>query len=127
MNTLLACAFDVLNLSDFLERVSAGLGDDHDIQSLSHTMLGKLCAAAPVGVLESLDKMVEPLNATLTKKMKKNAIQQEIEKNEEIVKSALRAIKAVSNISDVESNIQFAELLAFIEGDEKLGPIFAEL
>ncbi len=43
-----------------------------------HLMLAKLAAAAPAQVLSSLDRLVEPLAATLSAKVKSDAVKQEV-------------------------------------------------
>ena len=43
-------------------------------------------------MLAKLDKLVEPLKVTVTTKVKANAVKQEFEKNDELKRSALRAV-----------------------------------
>ena len=47
-----------------------------------------------------LDDFAGPLEATVMAKPKPNAVKQEIEKNDELVRSALRAVSALTRLSD---------------------------
>lgn len=47
-----------------------------------------------------LDKLVEPLRATLTMKVKANSVKQEYEKQDELKRSAMRAVVALLSIPD---------------------------
>jgi len=58
-----------------------------------------------------LDVLVEPLRQTLTQKVKDSAVKQQIERNEELIRSALRAVVAVSRIPNVSSNQKYAEFM----------------
>jgi hypothetical protein len=44
--------------------------------------------------------MTGPLKATIDFKVKGNAVKQEVEKNQELVRSALRAVAALSKLAD---------------------------
>ncbi len=47
-----------------------------------------------------LDRIVEPLRATCTTKVKANSVKQEFEKQDELKRSALRAVAALLRIPD---------------------------
>jgi len=55
--------------------------------------------------------MVEPLHNTLTFKLKPTAVKQELEKNQELVRSALRAIAFLSKLADPALTPKFAQFL----------------
>ena len=57
--------------------------------------MSQLC---PGAVLAKLDKLVEPLKVTVTTKVKANAVKQEFEKNDELKRSALRAVVALMTV-----------------------------
>jgi flagellar basal body-associated protein FliL len=44
--------------------------------------------------------MIGPLKTTIDFKVKGNAVKQEVEKNQELVRSALRAVAALSKLAD---------------------------
>ena len=47
-----------------------------------------------------IDKLIEPLKTTIYFKVKANSVKQEYEKQEELKRSALRAVSALSCIPD---------------------------
>ena len=49
-------------------------------------------------MLTKLDKLVEPLRTTVTTKVKANAVKQEYEKQDELKRSAMRAVAALMAI-----------------------------
>jgi hypothetical protein len=92
--------FNKLDIYLFLDRVLQGLRDPaQEIQILGHLMLIKLCQlgiAATVLQQRLLDDVVDPVRSTLMTKLKETAVKQEIEKQAELVRSALRGIAAVT-------------------------------
>ncbi len=55
-------------------------------------------------VFVDLDRIVEPLRATCTTKVKANSVKQEFEKQDELKRSALRAVAALLHIPDSGKN-----------------------
>ena len=51
-------------------------------------------------MFSGLDRLVEPLRATCTTKVKANSVKQEFEKQEELKRSAMRAVAALLNVPD---------------------------
>ena len=51
-------------------------------------------------MLTGMDKLIEPLKTTIYFKVKANSVKQEYEKQEELKRSALRAVSALSCIPD---------------------------
>lgn len=65
-------------------------------------------------LLESLDHLVEPLRTTLTFKPSQTAVKQEIERNEELVRSALRSVVAISRVCNYAFGVVvFANYILF--------------
>eukprot|EP01089_Gocevia_fonbrunei_P000539 TRINITY_DN10551_c0_g1_i1.p1 TRINITY_DN10551_c0_g1~~TRINITY_DN10551_c0_g1_i1.p1 ORF type:complete len:321 (-),score=110.51 TRINITY_DN10551_c0_g1_i1:65-1027(-) len=120
MYTLLETCIDKIDISTFIEHVVNGLADTYDIKLLCQLMLVRLAQAAGPALLTSLDSLVEPFKKTITTKVKESAVQQEVEKNEELIRSALRAIAAIAVLPDVDSAIKFNE---FIKTTVKTGPL----
>ncbi|CAG8713860.1 14860_t:CDS:10, partial [Acaulospora morrowiae] len=100
MYTLLETCLDKLEIYSFLSRVIDGLADQHDIAILSHTMLIRLAQVAPTAVTQRLDETVEPLKGTLTYRMKDNAVKSEIDKNNELCRSAVRTVVALNRLAE---------------------------
>lgn len=55
--------------------------------------------------------MTEPLRKTLSEKLKDNAVQTEKERHSELIRSALRAVHAISTVPGIQDNVQFTELI----------------
>lgn len=49
-------------------------------------------------ILAVLDSLVDPLEKTITHKPKTDAVKQEVDRNEDMIRSALRAIASLSRI-----------------------------
>merc|ERR1711916_99289 len=126
MYTLLNAFLDRIDVFTFVEHMAAGLRDHSDIRMLCHLMLGRLAASSPAAMMRCLDIVSEALQTTITQVVKSTAVKQEIEKNDELVRSALRAVVTLARLPDAkESNPRFAALLAKISQDEALRERFA--
>lgn len=98
MYTLLEQGLDRVDIMQFLEHVQAGLSDHYDIKMLTYLMTARLGTLCPSAVLQRLDDFVDPLQATCTLKVKANSVKQEYEKQDELKRSALRAVAALASI-----------------------------
>ncbi|CDS10708.1 hypothetical protein LRAMOSA11194 [Lichtheimia ramosa] len=90
--------FDSIDANDFLDRVRDGLNDQHDIKMLAYLMLGRLAKIVPNAIQQRLDEYAEPLKITLDFKMRSNAVKQEVEKNQELVRATLRCIVSLQGL-----------------------------
>ena len=61
-------------------------------------MVARVAQLCPGAVLTKLDKLVEPLKQTVTTKVKANAVKQEYEKQDELKRSAMRAVAALMHV-----------------------------
>ena len=72
-------------------------GCSHNLNLLAYDWAGDasscLCGT-------DLDQIVEPLRATCTTKVKANSVKQEFEKQDELKRSAMRAVAALLQIPD---------------------------
>lgn len=118
--TLLETCIDKIDITVFIEQVVNGLADVYDIKLLCQLMLVRLAQAAGPALLTSLDSLVEPFKKTITAKPKESAVQSDVEKNDELIRSALRAIAAIALIPEVDSALKFSE---FIKTSVKVGPL----
>jgi len=109
--TLVDSCIDRLNVPTLIGNLGDGLKDHYDIKTLSHLMIIRLAVVAGPALLESLDQLVEPFRATVATKAKEGAVQQEVERNDELIRSALRAVFAISKVQNVESNIKWEEFM----------------
>ncbi|KAI8932055.1 hypothetical protein NX059_010944 [Plenodomus lindquistii] len=79
-----------IEVSDFLDRIVAGISDEHDIRVLCNLMLTKLMVIAPDQLHSRLDPIATNFRAVLSIKAKENAVKQEVEKIAEGAKGVLK-------------------------------------
>uniref|UniRef100_A0A0E0CG82 Cullin-associated NEDD8-dissociated protein 1 n=1 Tax=Oryza meridionalis TaxID=40149 RepID=A0A0E0CG82_9ORYZ len=100
VDTLLDSCLDQVNPSSFIVPfLLSGLGDHYDVKMPCHLILSKLADKCPSAVLAVLDSLVDPIEKTINHKPKGDAVKQEVDRNEDMIRSALRAIAALSRIS----------------------------
>ncbi|KAI2623095.1 TIP120-domain-containing protein [Hypoxylon sp. NC1633] len=87
---LMETAFSRVSSLEFYDRVIAGLDDDNDIRSLCNLMLSKLIVIDSEETTRRLDSIAESYRKTLSTKLRDGAVKQEVEKQEEAIKSVLR-------------------------------------
>eukprot|EP01101_Sappina_pedata_P010265 TRINITY_DN6421_c0_g1_i1.p1 TRINITY_DN6421_c0_g1~~TRINITY_DN6421_c0_g1_i1.p1 ORF type:complete len:1230 (+),score=583.62 TRINITY_DN6421_c0_g1_i1:92-3691(+) len=125
MYTLLESCFEKIDVPVFLQALVDGLKDVFDIRMLSHLMLAKLAVASPAAVIESLDSITEPLKTTITTKLKESAVKQEVDSNEEMIKSALRAVHSINkHAPNVELIAKWEEFMNGVIGLPDIAPKF---
>ncbi|XP_024947857.1 cullin-associated NEDD8-dissociated protein 1 isoform X2 [Cephus cinctus] len=124
MYTLLDSCLDRLDVFEFLNYVENGLRDHYDIKMLTYLMTARLAQLCPTAVLQRLGRLVEPLKSTCTMKVKANSVKQEYEKQDELKRSALRAVAALLTIPDADKNPALSEFVAQIKATPELQPLF---
>nr|CAD7459444.1 unnamed protein product [Timema tahoe] len=124
MYTLLDSCLDRLDIFEFLNHVEGGLKDHYDIKMLTYLMVGRLAALCPTAVLQRLERLVEPLRNTCTTKVKANSVKQEYEKQDELKRSAIRAIHALAAIPDADKNPHLNEFMSQIKATTDLHKMF---
>ncbi|KAH9684480.1 Cullin-associated NEDD8-dissociated protein 1 [Citrus sinensis] len=93
VDTLLDSCLDQVNPSSFIvPYLKSGLEDHYDVKMPCHLILSKLADKCPSAVLAVLDSLVDPLQKTINFKPKQDAVKQEVDRNEDMIRSALRAI-----------------------------------
>ena len=126
-------AFDRLHHLDSVLLLSpavayqGALGDVDDIKLLAHLMLVKLSTINAACILEGLEGLVPPMNATLDNKVKENATKQDIERNDELLRSCIRAVEALRRLGESQSSASFAAVLEKIQKDPKLKALLQSL
>ena len=83
-------AFSRVSSLEFYDRIIAGLNDENDIRSLCNLMLSKLIVIDPEETTRRLDTIAECYRKTLSTKLRDGAVKQEVEKQDEAIKSVLR-------------------------------------
>ncbi|KAK4212337.1 Cullin-associated NEDD8-dissociated protein 1, C-terminal part [Rhypophila decipiens] len=87
---LMETTFSRISIIDLYDRIVAGLSDDSDIRALCNLMVIKLVLIDPDETTRRLDSIATAFRATLSTKLKDTAVKQELEKQEEANKAALR-------------------------------------
>jgi len=111
MYTLLDTCISRLVLPEYIEQLASGLGDVYDIQMLNHLILARLAKKAPAALIAGLENLVEPLRAAVTSKPKEAAVKQQVERNEELIRSALRAVVCISKVDGIENAMKFQDFM----------------
>ncbi|KAI1900005.1 hypothetical protein AGOR_G00067760 [Albula goreensis] len=127
MYTLLDSCLDSLDIFEYLNHVEEGLKDHYDIRMLTFIMLARLSALSPSAVAQRLDRLVEPLRATCTTKVKAGSVKQEFEKQEELRRSALRAVAALLSIGEVEKSPAIADFASQIRSNAEMASLFESI
>jgi len=111
MYTLLDTLLDKIDIQEFINHMVGGLNDQYDIKMLNQLMLVRLAQRAGVALVAGLDSLVESLRQTVTSKVKDTAVKQQVERNDEMIRSALRAIVAINRIPNVDTNQKIPRFL----------------
>ncbi|KAL0384662.1 UNVERIFIED_CONTAM: Cullin-associated NEDD8-dissociated protein 1, partial [Sesamum radiatum] len=99
VDTLLDSCLDQVNPSSFIvPYLLSGLDDHYDVKMPCHLILSKLADKCPSSVLAVLDSLVDPLQKTINFRPKQDAVKQEVDRNEDMIRSALRAIASLNRI-----------------------------
>ncbi|XP_076937152.1 cullin-associated NEDD8-dissociated protein 1-like [Bidens hawaiensis] len=121
VDTLLDNCLDQLNPSSFIvPYLKSGLDDHYDVKMPCHLILSKLADKCPSSVLAVLDSLVEPLQKTVSFKPKQDAVKQEVDRNEDMIRSALRAIASLNRVSGGDCSHKFKNLMAEIAKSQYL-------
>jgi cullin-associated NEDD8-dissociated protein 1 len=94
-----------IEVSDFFDRIVAGITDEHDIRILCNLMLTKLMVIAPDQVRSRLDSLAENFRIVLAVKPKENAVKQEIEKIHEGAKGVLKVSMQLNKQMGTEAGV----------------------
>lgn len=112
VDTLLDTCFDQVNPSSFIVPfLKSGLDDHYDVKMPCHLILSKLADKCPAAVLAVLDSLVDPIQKTLNHKPKQDAVKQEVDRNEDMIRSALRAVASLNRISGGDCSLKFKSLM----------------
>jgi len=129
MFTLLETCLTRLELQEFIAKMVSGLADEYDIQVLNHQILIRLSKTAKNALVAGLEQLIPPLT-TCVKTVPKDAQNAEqVERNNGLIRSAMRAIAAINQIPDVgETCPKFAEFMkATVMSAENLSKVYAEV
>ncbi|XP_004613286.2 cullin-associated NEDD8-dissociated protein 2 [Sorex araneus] len=127
MYSLLDGCLGQLDMCEFLNHVEDGLKDHYDIRMLTFIMLARLATLCPVPVLQRVDRLIEPLRATCTAKVKAGSVRQEFEKQDELKRSALRAAAALLTIPEVGKSPVMVDFSSQIRSNPELAALFESI
>ncbi|NXW13367.1 CAND1 protein, partial [Circaetus pectoralis] len=127
MYTLLENCLDRLDIYEYLNHVEDGLKDHYDIRMLTFIMLARLSTLCPNAVLQRLERLIEPLRATCSTKVKAGSVKQEFEKQDELKRSAMRAVAALLTIPEVEKSPVMAEFSSQIRSNPEMASLFESI
>lgn len=127
MYSLLESCLGQLDVSQFLSHVEDGLKDHYDIRMLTFIMLARLATLCPAPVLQRVDRLIEPLRATCTAKVKAGSVKQEFEKQDELKRSAMRAVAALLTIPEAGRSPIMADFAAQIRSNPELAALFESI
>ncbi|DAA16802.1 cullin-associated NEDD8-dissociated protein 2 [Bos taurus] len=127
MYSLLESCLGQLDVCEFLNHVEDGLKDHYDIRMLTFIMLARLATLCPVPVLQRVDRLIEPLRATCTAKVKAGSVKQEFEKQDELKRSAMRAVAALLTIPEVGKSPIMADFSSQIRSNPELAALFESI
>jgi len=71
----------------------------------------RLAKKAGVPLIAGIDHLIEPLRQNVLSKPKDSAVKQQVERNDELIRSALRAVAAISKIPDAENSPKFQDFI----------------
>ncbi|CEG47211.1 TATA-binding protein-interacting protein [Plasmopara halstedii] len=123
VETLIQVLPQQLDISLFIDQLKRGLGDLDDIQMLSHQILIKICNVQPGSIVGALDSLVEPLEKTINKKVKEDQVGPEIERAKDLIRSALRALDAMSVVNDANSHPRLNTVIESAKKNKLLCPL----
>ncbi|XP_022354023.1 cullin-associated NEDD8-dissociated protein 2 isoform X4 [Enhydra lutris kenyoni] len=127
MYSLLESCLGRLDICEFLNHVEDGLKDHYDIRMLTFIMLARLATLCPAPVLQRVDRLIEPLRATCTAKVKAGSVKQEFEKQDELKRSAMRAVAALLTIPEVGKSPIMADFSSQIRSNPELAALFESI
>lgn len=121
MDTLLDKCAEMLDTPAFLQHLQERLSDElDDIKQAAYQLLSKLAVREPHCVREVLDSLSDPLHAVLSKKPKDNASPQDIERHNELQRSAMMTVLVLQRMEDSHTCHKFQGMYESILADAKL-------
>ncbi|CAH9109572.1 unnamed protein product [Cuscuta epithymum] len=128
MDTLLDSCLDQVNPSSFIvPYLKSGLDDHYDVKMPCHLILSKLAEKCPSAVLAVLDSLVDHLQKTINFRPKQDAVKQEVDRNEDMIRSALRAIASLNRIGGGDYSHKFKNLMGEIAKSQTLWDTYCSI
>ncbi|PLB47544.1 TATA-binding protein-interacting protein [Aspergillus steynii IBT 23096] len=113
-------AFSLTHVSEFFDRILAGIDDEQDIRTISNFMTSKLITLAPEETQRYLDALSERYSTVLSFKPKDNAVKQELEKAQEASNGVLKITRELSKaFPNAEASADHHKWKAYMEWTRK--------
>lgn len=74
-----------------------------------------------------MERLIDPIKQTCLFKIKSNSVKQEFEKQDELKRSALRAVIALQNLPGADKNQQLNDFVSYIKSDNDLSAFYASV
>jgi cullin-associated NEDD8-dissociated protein 1 len=115
-----------LDIAAFMPVLAKALGDVEDVQLQAHQIAISMCLRQPTYLVAAVETFVDPLEKTLHKKQGQKT-GTELERLNEWIKSALRAMVALSKLEGAMNSRKFAEFCERTRVNSKFRPILDAL
>jgi len=92
--------------------LEGGLADVPDIKLPCMLLLVKLAAAAPGATRAAVDRLLPPLDAAIMAKPPASAVQQEVDRADDLARAALRAVDALGRVPGVAATPAYRAYVA---------------
>lgn len=121
MAILLSTCLSRVDVNEFLDKVISGLKDLDDVKVLCYMLLHRLAQVAPTSVLARLDDCAEGITVTMQDitVTKKDSMAQDIQRHEEMQRSAIRAIVPLYHLTNEGKSPKFYAVVKQLEVNEK--------
>ncbi|KFW93745.1 Cullin-associated NEDD8-dissociated protein 1, partial [Phalacrocorax carbo] len=127
MYTLLESCLDRLDIYEYLNHVEDGLKDHYDIRVRHPAHLGPARPLVYIGCQRGLSDTTRALRKPPTVWVKAGSVKQEFEKQDELKRSAMRAVAALLTIPEVEKSPVMAEFSSQIRSSPEMASLFESI
>eukprot|EP00636_Phaeomonas_parva_P009221 CAMPEP_0118861732 /NCGR_PEP_ID=MMETSP1163-20130328/7164_1 /TAXON_ID=124430 /ORGANISM="Phaeomonas parva, Strain CCMP2877" /LENGTH=225 /DNA_ID=CAMNT_0006795571 /DNA_START=9 /DNA_END=686 /DNA_ORIENTATION=+ len=115
-----------LDLPALMPKLAQACADKaEDMCLLAHQVVARVCAVQPAAVLGAADAVLGPLETVLNKKQKQAQAGHEVERRNELLRSALRTLLAISAIDEGGEIRRLEDILEKASKKEHLAEMMA--
>ena len=120
------------DVEKIIQAVIRGLGDNnYDVKTLAQETIRRVCGESVMNggrnVLKHGTEICEALLETMWKTVPATAVKHEIEQNDDCIKSAMKVVKAMEDVLEIESCAKFLEIKKEIYEDDILNKMWKAL
>jgi len=113
IGTLLSKSPRVLDMGALGDVIASGLKDLSEIRALAQfSLIDVVRSPQALGILGKLDDIVAALTDILKERPKENAVRQEVEKYEDSIRGALRAVVALEKVPEIANDHNFSNMMS---------------